>query len=109
MGFKKTIIGEPMPDKNDPKYKEQYEREVEAGKNFADKVGLNWLAMKIQLWANRHRVGFLVTVFGIVIGCFTINIINMVRSYNASKAHRTTAVEQVDSALYQRKILKIKK
>ena len=34
MGLKKIIMGEPMPDKNDPKYKERYEREVEAGKQF---------------------------------------------------------------------------
>ncbi|MDY3936649.1 MAG: hypothetical protein SOZ07_08395 [Prevotella sp.] len=106
MGFKKIIIGEPMPDKNDPKYKERYEKEVEAGKQFAEKSGLNWLAMKIQTLANRHRVGFLVTVFGIVIGCFTINIIGMVRSYNASKKRRATAVEQVDSVLHQRRIIK---
>ena len=25
MSLKKIIIGEPMPDKNDPKYKERYE------------------------------------------------------------------------------------
>lgn len=30
--LKRIIIGEPMPDKNDPKYKERYEREVAAGK-----------------------------------------------------------------------------
>ncbi len=105
MGFKKIIMGEPMPDKNDPKYRERYEREVEAGRQFADKTGMNWLAMKIQTIANRHRVGFLVTVFGIVIGSFAINIIGMVRSYNASKRHHSTAVEQVDSALHQRHII----
>ena len=32
------IMGEPMPDKNDPKYKDRYEREVEAGRQFADKT-----------------------------------------------------------------------
>lgn len=106
MGYKKFIIGEPLPDKNDPKYKERYEREVEAGRQFADKAGLNRLAMKIQEVANRHRIGFIVTVFGIVIGCFAVNIFNMVRSYNASKGHRSTAVEQVDSALHQRHIIK---
>lgn len=105
MGIKKIIMGEPMPDKNDPKYKERYEREVEAGKKFAGKFGLNWIAMKIQIWANSHRVGFLATVFGIVIGCFIINIIGMVRSYNSSKKHRSTAVEQVDSALQYRHII----
>ena len=37
MGFKRIIMGDPMPDKNDPKYRERYEKEVEAGKQFADK------------------------------------------------------------------------
>lgn len=105
MGFKRIIMGDPMPDKNDPKYRERYEKEVEAGKQFADKSGLSWLVMKIQILANRHRVVFLVTVFGIVIGCFAINIFNMVRSYNASKERRTTAVEQVDSVLHQRRTI----
>ena len=43
MSLKKIIIGEPMPDKNDPKYKERYEREVEAGRKFAEKIKLPWL------------------------------------------------------------------
>ena len=70
MSLKKIIIGEPMPDKNDPKYKERYEREVEAGRKFAEKIKLPWLFGKIQLWANDNR-----------------------------KAHGGTAVERVDSAL----------
>ena len=36
MGIKKIILGEPMPDKNDPKYKQKYERDVEAGRKFAN-------------------------------------------------------------------------
>lgn len=55
MSLKKIIIGEPMPDKNDPKYKERYEREVEAGRKFAEKIKLPWLFGKIQLWANDNR------------------------------------------------------
>ena len=92
MSLKKIIIGEPMPDKNDPKYKERYEREVEAGRKFAE---------KIQLWANDNRKAFLVIVFGIVIGCFALNIFNMVRAYNRhnSRSNGGTAVERVDSAL----------
>ena len=31
MGWKKLIFGEKMPDKNDPKYRKQYEKEVDAG------------------------------------------------------------------------------
>ena len=35
MSWKKMIFGEKMPDKDDPKYKERYEREVAAGRKAA--------------------------------------------------------------------------
>ena len=41
MGFKRLFFGEPMPDKNDPRYRERYERDVEAGRKFADATGLS--------------------------------------------------------------------
>ena len=87
MNIKKIIAGEQMPDKNDPRYKEQYEREVEAGRKFANKTKLTLLVMKIQSWANVHRVGFLVIVFGFVISLFALNIINMIRYYKARTFH----------------------
>lgn len=34
-GFKRLLFGEKMPDKDDPKYKERYEKEVETGRKFA--------------------------------------------------------------------------
>ena len=34
MDIKKVLMGEKMPDKNDPQYREQYEREVRAGQKF---------------------------------------------------------------------------
>lgn len=96
------IFGEPMPDKNDPKYKEQYEREKATGEKFADRMKLSFLAMKIQTWANEHRVRFMVIVFGFVIILFALNILGMMRAYNAHRTHRGTAVEMVDSALRHR-------
>ena len=33
-GFRRIFIGEPMPDKNDPKYRERYEREVQICDSF---------------------------------------------------------------------------
>ena len=36
MSLKKMIIGEEMPSKDDPKYKERYLREKEAGMKFAE-------------------------------------------------------------------------
>ena len=35
ISFKKFILGEKMPDKDDPKYKDRYEKEVNAGMKFA--------------------------------------------------------------------------
>lgn len=55
MDIKKVLMGEKMPDKNDPQYREQYEREVRAGQKFAEKTKLNILFLKIQEWANDHR------------------------------------------------------
>lgn len=97
MDIKKIIIGEPMPDKNDPKYKERYEKDVEAGRKFAEKTRLTWLFMKLQLWANDNKKAFLVIVFGIVISLFALNIINMVSAYKTN-THKT-AVEKVDTEL----------
>ena len=59
MGWKKFIVGEPMPDRNDPKFKERYEREVEAGRKFAAASGISWAAKHVQLWGQSHKVAFL--------------------------------------------------
>lgn len=54
MSLKKMIIGEEMPSKDDPKYKERYLREKEAGMKFAEKSGINFLVARIQAFANNH-------------------------------------------------------
>ena len=58
MSIKKMFVGEKMPDKNDPKYRERYEREVNYGRRFADKTGISWMARKLQQIADSHRCGF---------------------------------------------------
>ena len=74
MGWKRLIVGEPMPDKNDPKYKERYEREVEAGKRFADK-------------------------FGFVMVCFMMNVFYLMDVMQHQGQIKATAIERVDSAM----------
>ena len=74
MGWKKLIFGEKMPDKDDPKYKDRYEKEVETGKKFARITRIDKAAASLQRFANEHRNLFLAIVFGIVICCFTFNI-----------------------------------
>ena len=84
-GFKKMLFGEKMPDKQDPKYKERYERDVAAGRKFA----------KI------HRTLFLVIVFSFVAFIFGFNIFRIVKVYNRGEERRT-ATELQDSLLKAR-------
>ena len=104
MSIKKMFVGEKMPDKNDPKYRERYEREVNYGRRFADKTGISWMARKLQQIADSHRCGFLVVVFGIVLLCFFFNFYRMVSSYKAGAGRKGVAVERVDSALRKKSV-----
>ena len=104
MSIKKMFVGEKMPDKNDPKYRERYEREVNYGRRFADKTGISWMARKLQHIADNHRCGFLIVVFGIVLLCFVFNICRMVNSYKAGAGRKGVAVERVDSALQKKSV-----
>ena len=100
MGIKKIILGEPMPDKNDPKYKQKYERDVEAGRKFANASGLGWLSGRITIFAKNHKEAFLFITFGTVILLFSLNIIGMVISYRARHSNQPAqSVQRVDSAM----------
>lgn len=97
MGWKKLIFGEKMPDKDDPKYKEQREKENNAGRKTAKALGLDKVAAKTQRFALIHPKLFLSIVFGFVIGCLGYNIYGMVRAYNRQEG--ITAVERQQERL----------
>lgn len=101
MNIKRMIFGEKMPDKDDPKYKERYDREVKAGRKFAEALHIDKLAASIQRFADRHRTMFLVIVFGFVVGSFAWNIYRLAVVYNHKPTQRT-ATEMQDSLLRQR-------
>lgn len=65
-GFRRMLFGEKMPDKNDPQYKERYERDVEAGRRFARATRIDKAAARVQRFADMHRTLFLAIVFGFV-------------------------------------------
>ena len=88
-GFKRMLFGEKMPDKDDPQYKERYEREVQAGHKFAKATRIDQAAAKVQGFANAHRTLFLVIVFTFVIGAFAWNAYRLVTVYRHSPASRT--------------------
>lgn len=101
MGFKKLIVGEQMPDKNDPQYKERYEKDVEAGRKFAKAVRLDKGASAIQRFANRNRTLFLVLVFLFVLVSVALNIFRMSRAYTTFHG-RSVAVERQEHALHDK-------
>ena len=77
-GFRRMLLGEKMPDKNDPQYRERYERDVDAGRKFAKAVGIDKAAAKVQLFANNHKNLFLIIIFKYVIK-LNVRIINASR------------------------------
>ena len=100
-GFKKMLFGEKVPDKQDPKYKERYERDVAAGRKFAKTLRIDKAAAKVQKFADIHRTLFLVIVFSFVAFIFGFNIFRIVKVYNRGEERRT-ATELQDSLLKAR-------
>lgn len=95
--IKKMLFGEKMPDKDDPQYKERYEKEVNAGMKFARLTRLDKVAARVQAFANQHTKLFLIIVFGFVILCFSMNMYRLisVSSYNGNPEHAIERQEQV--------------
>ena len=100
-GFRRMLLGEKMPDKNDPQYRERYERDVDAGRKFAKAVGIDKAAAKVQLFANNHKNLFLIIIFSFIIGCFAWNIYRITAVYNRPESQQT-ATERQDSILRSR-------
>ena len=75
--IKKMLLGEQMPDKDDPNYKEKHEKCVEAGKSFAQKVGLDKAAARVQRFASNYPKLFLSLIFGFVLFSVGLNLYRM--------------------------------
>lgn len=99
-GFKRMLLGEKMPDRNDPQYKARYEREVSAGRKFARMMRIDKVAAKVQGFANLHRTLFLVIVFGFIAASLAWNIYRM--SVVFHRPVQRTATEIQDSILRKR-------
>ena len=94
MGWKKLFVGEKMPDKDDPKYKQRYENELNAGRKFARMMKLDVLAGMVQNFANNHRKLFLVIVFGLIILCLCLNIYRMAFVFNRQQSVQSATERQ---------------
>ena len=85
--WKNIILGEKMPDKDDPKYRDKYEKDVEAGRRFARRTGIDRLVGHVQRFADRHSGLFLGIVLAIVLGCFVINAYHFTKAWRLRKEH----------------------
>lgn len=102
MGWKKLIMGEKMPDKNDPRYKERYEKEVSAGRKVARFLRIDKAAAATQRFADRWPKLFLGIVFGIVIFCFVLNVYRLSQVTTKANDYQT-AVEKQESIYKERR------
>ena len=98
MNLKKIIIGEKMPDKNDPKYKDLHDSSVKAGKTFAETVRLDKAAAKVQTFASRYPKIFLCIIFGFVLFSVALNLYRMSTAVS-HKRQPSSAVERQEKEL----------
>ena len=90
-----------MPDREDPKYQKQYEKEVATGRKFAEKLHLDVPFRKAQEFANRFPSLFLSVVFGFVFICLCLNIYRMTVACHSHAAHKVTATERQQQRLQE--------
>ena len=103
MGWKKLIFGEKMPDRDDPKYRERYEKEVDTGRKTARLLGIDKAAACVLRFAIRFPKSFLTLVFGIVIFCLGYNIYRIATVANMPM-ERKTATERQETILKKRSV-----
>lgn len=103
--WKKFILGEKMPDRNDPKYQARHESAMSAGRKFADTVGISKMAGKLQALGEAHKSICVLTVLGIVALLFFIRVYQLVSAYSEyNESCRQTTIEKIDKALKNNQI-----
>ena len=106
MGWKKLIFGEKMPDKDDPKYRKLYEKEVDAGRRTARLLGIDKAAASVQRFAIRFPKFFLILVFGDVNFCLGYNIYR-IATVAYKPIESITATERQEGMLKKRHVVRM--
>lgn len=101
MSWKKFLLGEKMPEKDDPKYRKRYEREVSTGREFARRLHVDVPFCKAQEFANRFPAAFLTIVFGFVVICLCLNVYRMAEAFHSRPGRPVTASERQEHRLHQ--------
>lgn len=106
MSWKKMIMGEKMPDRDDPKYRDRYAKEVDAGRKFAKATKIDKAAMRIQAFANAHKKLFLCIVFGFILFSFGLNLYRMGKVYSAHQEQKSATEVQEELVRNRHKHIK---
>ena len=101
MGWSKFFKGEPMPDRDDPKYQKRHEQMYSAGNTFARVTGLTWIGCKIVNFANAHKKLYIALVLGFAVFVFLFQVWTFVKNYSNIDSYAPVS-ERVDSALQDR-------
>lgn len=99
MNIKKVILGEKVPDKDDPNYEKQHEQSVEAGKSFAQAMRLDKAAAKVQSFASHYPKVFLCLIFGFVLFSIGLNLYRMSTAVSY-RNNPSSAVERQEKELH---------
>lgn len=100
------LIGEKMPDKDDPQYRQRYEDEVNAGRKFAKMTKIDKVAGKIQHFAINHQKAFLIIVFGFIALSFSLNIYRMGRVWSSQQPGMSATERQEEMVRNRHKRVK---
>lgn len=103
MGWKKMILGEKIPDRNDPHYAGRYEKDVNAGRRFARLMRIDKGVACVQRFACRSPRLFLSMVFGIVIFCFALNVYRVIQVCDRSSQSQPATVVSHQERLLKEK------
>lgn len=97
--IKKMLLGEQMPDKEDPNYTEKHEKCVEAGKSFAQKMRLDKAAASVQRFASSHPKLFLCLIFSFVLFSVGLNLYRMSKAVTY-RNQPSSAVQRQEKELH---------
>lgn len=101
MSFRKILFGEKMPDKDDPEYKERYQRDFESGSKFARALKLDVLVGYVQRFASNHSKLFLAIIFIFVLVSLAVNLYRISTAVQY-KYRPVNAIERQEQELNKR-------
>jgi hypothetical protein len=91
-----------MPDKNDPKYKERYEKDVAAGRRFASLLRIDRAAARVQRFAEARPRLFFTLVAAFLLAASSLNVYRIRQACQARRTHPTTVYPTIKRNAYER-------